>query len=123
MPPPEFLAKMERLLAAEYDEFVTSYTQPPLVGLRVNTLQIAPADFNNISPFVLTPVGADAPAGCYLDDGPKPGSHPFHAAGLYYLQEPSAMAAAQLVDPQPGEWVLDIAAAPGGKSTHLAALM
>ncbi len=114
---------MERLLGAEYADFVASYNQPPLVGLRVNTLKIAPADFNTMSPFALKPAGAYAPAGFLVEDESRPGSHPFHAAGLYYLQEPSAMAVAQLVDPQPGEWVLDIAAAPGGKSTHLAALM
>ena len=52
-----------------------------------------------------------------------PGKHPYHAAGLYYLQDPSAMAVAELLDPQPGERVLDLAAAPGGKATHIAALM
>ena len=47
--------------------------------------------------------------------------HPYHAAGLYYLQDPSAMAVAPLLDPQPGERILDLAAAPGGKATHIAA--
>lgn len=121
--PKEFLAKMERLLGAEYADFAVSFSQPPLVGLRVNTLKIAPDDFSTMSPFALKPVGDYAPAGFLLDDASKPGGHPYHAAGLYYLQEPSAMAVAQLVDPQPGEWVLDMAAAPGGKSSHLAALM
>ncbi len=55
--------------------------------------------------------------------GLGPGKHPYHAAGLYYLQEPSAMAVAELLDPQPGERVLDLAAAPGGKATHIASLM
>ena len=53
----------------------------------------------------------------------EPGKHPYHAAGLYYLQDPSAMAVAELLDPQPGERVLDLAAAPGGKATHIAAKM
>lgn len=52
-----------------------------------------------------------------------PGKHPYHAAGLYYLQDPAAMAAAELLAPQPGERVLDLAAAPGGKATHIASLM
>ena len=56
-------------------------------------------------------------------DESQPGSHPYHAAGLYYLQEPSAMVVASLIRPKPGEFVLDLAAAPGGKSTHLAAMM
>lgn len=58
-----------------------------------------------------------------LDKDRKPGTHPFHAAGLYYLQDPAAMAAAVLLDPRPGEWVLDLCAAPGGKAAHLAARM
>lgn len=123
MPSAHFLAKMATLLGTEYADFVASYTQPPHVGLRVNTLKISAADFNSISPFALKPVGDYAPDAFLVEDGSKPGSHPYHAAGLYYLQEPSAMAVAQLVNPQPGEWVLDLAAAPGGKSTHLAALM
>ncbi len=51
----------------------------------------------------------------------RPGKHPYHAAGLYYLQDPSATAPVELLDPQPGETILDLAAAPGGKSTHIAA--
>ncbi len=121
--PPEFLARMNHLLGADYDAFAASYTQPPHMGLRVNTLKVPVADFISKWPFALKPVGAYAPAGFLVTDESKPGSHPAHAAGLYYLQEPSAMAVAPLVDPQPGEWVLDIAAAPGGKATHLAALL
>lgn len=57
------------------------------------------------------------------DFSPSPGKHPYHWAGLYYLQEPSAMVVGAVTRPQPGEWVCDLAAAPGGKSTHLSALM
>ncbi len=60
------------------------------------------------------------PTGFYYDPETRPGLHPYHAAGAYYLQEPSAMAPAELLDPQPGERVLDLCAAPGGKSTQLA---
>jgi 16S rRNA C967 or C1407 C5-methylase (RsmB/RsmF family)/NOL1/NOP2/fmu family ribosome biogenesis protein len=114
---------MAQLLGDEYPAFRASYDQPAHLGLRVNTLKLSPADFNSKSPFTLKPAGPHAPAGFLVQDASKPGSHPYHTAGLYYLQEPSAMAVAQLVDPQPGDWVLDLAAAPGGKSTHLAALM
>ena len=58
-----------------------------------------------------------------VEDDAEPGKHPYHAAGLYYLQDPSAMAVAELLDPQPGERVLDLAAAPGGKATHITAKM
>ena len=66
---------------------------------------------------------AERTAKASIPANPSPGKHPYHAAGLYYLQDPSAMAAAELLDPQPGERVLDLAAAPGGKATHIASLM
>ncbi|MBE2202140.1 MAG: RsmF rRNA methyltransferase first C-terminal domain-containing protein [Anaerolinea sp.] len=122
-PPPEFMQKMRRLLGAEFAAFAASYEQEARIGLRVNTLKIDVADFSSKAPFTLTPVGAYEPAGFHVADEAKPGRHPYHAAGLYYMQEPSAMAVAALLDPQPGEWVLDLAAAPGGKATHLIARM
>ena len=122
-PPPDFLAKMEQLLGDEYPSFLESYWQDPHSGLRVNTLKSDVADFISKTEFALTPVGDYAPAGFIVQDESKPGGYPLHAAGAYYMQEPSAMAVAGVVDPQPGEWVLDLAAAPGGKATHLAALM
>ncbi len=122
--PHEFAQKMMQLLGAEYDAFDASYAQPALMGLRVNTLKISPADFSSKSPFMLTPVGEYEPAGFRVtDEASRPGLHPYHAAGLYYLQEPSAMAVGALLAPKPGEWVLDLAAAPGGKATHLIARM
>ncbi|MCA9935895.1 MAG: RsmF rRNA methyltransferase first C-terminal domain-containing protein [Anaerolineales bacterium] len=110
---------MRHLLGADYAAFAASYEQAAHIGLRVNTLKMSAADFISKSPFTLTPVGEYEPAGFRVADETQPGRHPYHAAGLYYLQEPSAMAVAALLDPQPGEWVLDLAAAPGGKSTHL----
>ncbi len=121
-PPPEFLAKMRALLpAGEYDAFLAAYDRPPITGLRVNTLKIAPPDFTSLAPFSLAPVGAWEPAAFILADDSRPGRHPYHDAGLYYLQDPSAMTAAAVLSPAPGEIVLDLAAAPGGKATHLAA--
>ena len=131
--PPDFLAKMQTLLGETYPAFVQSYDAPGQAGLRVNTLKIPPADFSRIAPFTLTPAGEWDAAAFHLsqksdfseksDFSPSPGKHPYHWAGLYYLQEPSAMVVGAVTRPQPGEWVLDLAAAPGGKSTHLAALM
>ena len=121
--PPQFLAKMAQLLGAEYPAFVASLDKPRPAGLRTNTLKISAADFSRISPFSLTPLGEFEPAAFLLPDSSKAGSHPYHAAGLYYLQEPAAMVVGGLLDPQAGELVLDLAAAPGGKATHLAARM
>jgi NOL1/NOP2/sun family putative RNA methylase len=115
---------MSRLLGDAYPAFVASYDAPPVVGLRVNTLKMSAEAFVAHSPLNLAPVPW-CPAGFTVPEtqAQAPGRHPWHAAGLYYLQEPSAMAVAELLDPQAGERVLDLAAAPGGKATHIAALM
>lgn len=121
--PARFLERMQTWLGAEIGPFLQALTGPYRTGLRVNPLKIDPEAFWARSPFPLSPVPW-CPEGFVLEaTGLRPGLHPYHAAGLYYLQDPSAMAAALLLDPQPGEWVLDLAAAPGGKTTHLAARM
>lgn len=127
--PELYLAKMENLLGAEYPNFRESLDKPPVAGLRVNTLKVAPQEILKTFPDQLAPVSW-CPAGFRLNlAGAHPGTgvslgrHPYHAAGLYYLQEPSAMAPAEILDPQPDERVLDLAAAPGGKTTHILAKM
>jgi NOL1/NOP2/sun family putative RNA methylase len=125
--PPVYLQTMQRLLEDEYSAFLKIYSSPAASGLRANTLKISPRDLADRLPYELWPVPW-CPDGFRLPEDlvpgqPSPGRHPYHAAGLYYLQEPSAMAVAELLDPQPGERILDLCAAPGGKSTHLAARM
>jgi NOL1/NOP2/sun family putative RNA methylase len=119
--PPEFRERIQDLLGDESEAFFAALADPP-TGLRVNTLRLSPEEFRSISPFELESL-AFPPEGFRVDAGTRPGRHPYHAAGLYYLQDPGAMAVAALLDPQPGERVLDLAAAPGGKSTHIAARM
>jgi NOL1/NOP2/sun family putative RNA methylase len=114
---------MARLLGDEYPAFAESLAHDPVHGLRVNTLKLGTEEFRDISPFALGDRVAWCPSAFVLEGEEKPGKHPYHMAGLYYLQDPSAMCAAELLDPQPGERVLDLTAAPGGKTTHLAALM
>ena len=121
--PDDFLAKMQGLLEEEFRAFVATFAEPVHRGLRVNTLKVSGGDFSRKRPFRLEPVGEFEPAGFRLVDDSQPGSHPYHAAGLYYMQEPAAMTIGALLQPQPGEWVLDLAAAPGGKSTHIASLL
>jgi NOL1/NOP2/sun family putative RNA methylase len=126
--PKAFLNKMAVLLGDEFDEFLLSLSQPPSIGIRVNTLKISQHAFANITPFKISPIPWCS-SGFTIDSSNleagfiHPGKHHYHSAGLYYLQEPSAMAAGEILSPLPGEKVLDLAAAPGGKSTHLAALM
>lgn len=120
--PPLFVTRMTELLGDETGPFLTSYEFPRTLGLRVNTLKISVEDFLTVSPFHLQPIPW-APTGFYYDEADSPGKHVYHTAGLYYIQEPSAMAIAPALAPSPGERVLDLCAAPGGKTTHLAAYM
>ncbi len=121
--PRDFLSRMRQLLGDEYEAFVESLHAPAARGLRVNSLKISPTAFFHRSPYPLQPLSWLQEGYLIADVGAQPGRHPYHAAGLYYLQDPSAMLAAHLLDPQPGELVLDVSAAPGGKATHLAARM
>lgn len=117
--PQEFLKKMENLLGNEYYDFLKSYDEVRTQGLRVNSLKISVAEFLEKSPFTLEHVPW-ATDGFYYGLEDQPGKHPYHEAGLYYIQEPSAMAVGEVVNPRPREKVLDLCAAPGGKTTHIA---
>lgn len=118
MLPEKFLARMQQQLGDEYDEYLRSLQRPRAVALRFNPLKGAIP----VLPFVGEPVPWE-PMGYYYDPDSRPGLHPYHEAGVYYLQEASAMASAALLEPQPGEIILDLCAAPGGKSTQIAGRM
>lgn len=118
MLPEKFLARMQQQLGDEYDEYLRSLQRPRAVALRFNPLK---GDIPAL-PFVGEPVPWE-PMGYYYDPDSRPGLHPYHEAGVYYLQEASAMASAALLEPQPGEIILDLCAAPGGKSTQIAGRM
>lgn len=120
--PPQFLAKMKTLLGPEFAGFYETYIDQPFKALRVNTLKISAGELADIVPFTLEPVGW-APQSYYYTENDQPGKHPYHMAGLYYIQEPSAMAVANVLGTMPGDRVLDLCAAPGGKSTQTAAML
>lgn len=122
MLPQAFLERMERMLGDEYPAFLESYEKERYQALRVNPLKADREDFLQKAPFTLRTVTWE-PNGFYYDKDDAPGKHPYHAAGVYYIQEPSAMAPAAYLDAQPGERILDLCAAPGGKSTQIAAAM
>lgn len=117
--PDAFIEKMKELLGNEYGSFLESYNKERVQGLRINSLKVSEEAFLKISPFELKKIPWVL-EGHYYKNSDRPGKHPYHEAGLYYIQEPSAMAVAELLDPQPGENVLDLCAAPGGKTTHIA---
>lgn len=120
--PESFLEEIRALIGSEAEAFLESYEQPRQFGLRVNRLKISVEDFLKISPFELTPIPWTVD-GFYYAETERPAKHPFYHAGLYYLQEPSAMAPVNVLDPQPGQTVLDLCACPGGKTLQIAAAL
>ena len=100
MLPEAFLARMEEQLGPEFGAFQESLERPRAVALRFNPLKGPAPDL----PFVGQPVPWEE-TGFYYDPESRPGLHVYHDAGVYYLQEASAMAPVTLLDPRPGEWV------------------
>ncbi len=121
--PEPFLQNMRRQLENPglYKAFLEALGGRRTAGLRFNPLKTTRAQFLQLVPFDLEPVPWCA-AGFYFDElVDHPGRHALHAAGLFYVQEPSAMSVVPALDVQREHWVLDMCAAPGGKSTQLAA--
>lgn len=118
--PENFEERMKGMLGEEFPMYQAVLDTPSFHGLRVNTSKISVEDFLRISPFSLRPVPWCA-NGFYYEEAQQPAKHPYYYAGLYYIQEPSAMLPASVLPVEAGDRVLDICAAPGGKSTELAA--
>ena len=122
--PIEFEKKMKAFLGDEWDDFLYSYDNNRFQALRFNTLKVqSPEERMRI--LKTLKISSDkkvswANEAYYFDENVRPGKHPYHEMGLYYIQEPSAMSAAALLAPKPGMRVLDLCAAPGGKCTQLA---
>jgi len=121
--PPEYLNTIDSILKDDASQFWQTLESAPLyTGLRINPDKTEinllkkeiSADYTNL-PWEKN--------GYLVHRAEGLGKHPFHAAGMYYLQEPSAMVPVSVLDPQPGERVLDLCAAPGGKTTQIASRM
>ena len=125
MLPQSFTERMQGLLGLEYEEFLASFEHEKYQALRLNPLKRD--DMSVITEKVKQTFQLQqvpwAENGYYYTKEDQPGKHPWHEAGLYYIQEPSAMAPVTLLSPQPGERILDLCAAPGGKSTQIASAM
>lgn len=117
--PEDYQSKMQEMLGDEYSQYLDSFNHSYGQTLRVNQLKEEPADF--IRRFLLNGQVSWCETGFYYEGEQKLSAHPYYYAGVYYLQEPSAMAPAAFLPVEPGERVLDLCAAPGGKSTALAA--
>ncbi len=118
--PQKFCEEMKRILGEEYEAYCSSMKESRKFGLRVNTAKISVEKFEKICPFAITKVPY-IENGFYYEEGVQPSKHPYYFAGLYYLQDPSAMTPASRLPVNKGEAVLDLCAAPGGKATELAA--
>lgn len=120
--PIEFLDEMKSLLKDEYDAFLNSYDEEKTSSLRINTLKIDKDKFKELGIFNIDFNKDSIPwsdEGYYLNSDVFPGKSPLHDAGAFYLQEPSAMSVVGNTDISEGEKILDLCAAPGGKSTYI----
>lgn len=117
--PEDFINLIKEILGKDFNEFLASYESENYVGLRFNPLKCDKEQFLKKMPFSLEPV-LWAKEGFYYQKDERPGKSPYHEAGAYYIQEPSAMSAVELLDVTPGDFILDMCAAPGGKSTQIA---
>lgn len=113
---------MQDMLGEAYPAFLRSYEDNKYQALRVNPWKAECKEVQEKSGFHLKQVPWE-PNGFYYESDDQPGKHPWHEAGVYYIQEPSAMAPAAYLEAKPGEKILDLCAAPGGKTTQLAAYM
>lgn len=116
--PEAFVGNMRCLLGDSYEDFLSSLGEGRRNALRVNRLRLSADSFESIAPFPVKRVPWTR-NGYYVDYRDRPSQHPWYRAGVYYLQEPSAMAPAEILPVMPGDRVLDLCAAPGGKATQL----
>lgn len=117
MLPDSYLNKMKILLKDEYEDYLNSFNLTPIKSLRVNTNKISIEDFLKIFPYKLEPIPWTSDGFYYEED--EVSKHPYYYAGLYYIQEASAMLPGEVLPIEEGDVVLDACAAPGGKSLKI----
>jgi 16S rRNA C967 or C1407 C5-methylase (RsmB/RsmF family)/NOL1/NOP2/fmu family ribosome biogenesis protein len=116
--PEEFLRRMEALLGDEFPAFLDALSRPRARGLRINPAKVGAVELADLLRLELAPVPWSGLGFSFQAAGGL-GEHPAHRAGLFYLQDPAAMSVVEVMDPAPDWKVVDLAAAPGGKTTHL----
>ena len=121
--PEKFIQRMSQTLSGDLEDFLASYDKPPVRGVRANLLKTSPEELKSLLTYKIER-SKILEEGFVLNESPDGiGNDPYHIAGLFYIQEPSAMAPIAAAEIKPGMRVLDICAAPGGKTTHIAELM
>lgn len=113
-----FLNRMKELLGEEYEDFLASLEQPQQKAIFINSCKINTKEFVNIADFSIEQIPYEK-SGFYVDNE-KRGRHPLHHAGAMYFQEPSAMFTVNAIKFNGDEKVLDMCAAPGGKTIQIA---
>lgn len=121
--PEKFIQRMSQTLSGDLEDFLASYDKPPVRGVRANLLKTSPEELKSLLAYKIER-SKILEEGFVLNESPDGiGNDPYHIAGLFYIQEPSAMAPIAAAEINPGMRVLDICAAPGGKSGGIAARM
>lgn len=120
MLPQTYIERMNKMLKEEASDYFDCFNQKGYSGIRINTLKVSNKEFEQLSPFDISGISWTK-KGYYVDQQAKPAKHPYYYAGLYYIQEPSAMAPASILPVKEHDKVLDLCAAPGGKTTELGA--
>lgn len=119
--PEQYRENMKELLGAEYSEYINSFSEKSYTAFRMNTSKISLKEWQEINPFSTSEIAWIEKGFYYDSEKDNPSKHPYYYAGLYYIQEPSAMIPASLLPVEKGDKVLDLCAAPGGKATELGA--
>lgn len=119
--PVDFLNRMKLLLGDEYDEFCALSDKPYFRGLRVNTLKCSEEKLRKLLSFPIKSSPFSKDSFYFSKEVQSIGNNPLHHAGAFYVQEPSACSAVEVLSPQTDDKVLDLCAAPGGKSAQIAA--
>ncbi len=119
--PQEYVEKMKKLLGSDFDKYIASFGEPRLYGLRANSLKISAEALKESLEWKLENIPWCKEGFYYDGENIRPAKHPYYAAGLYYIQEPSAMSTGAMLPVEPGDRVIVLCSAPGGKRTLIAA--
>ncbi len=119
--PERYCERMKELLGEEYDEYIDSLSEKSCTAFRINTGKVSIEQWERRNPFSTRVVSWVENGFYYNEENVLPSKHPYYYAGLYYIQEASAMIPASILPIEEGDRVLDLCAAPGGKSTELGA--
>ena len=121
--PIDFINRMEQDLGPDFHAFLRSYEENKISALRFNPIKSDEAAIENCKEMLTGKVDWSKYGYYYDDENSRPGLHPYHQAGVYYIQDASAQLPVEMLSPKPGDFCLDLCAAPGGKSTAMLSVL